>query len=276
MKTIFEFDGKGYLTLTAKGQTATLCPESPSAEFELEGDAEVEAVHSEKEPKEKEKMTPGKIALAVILCILLSPLIVLIFLIRAFGNLYMSEGIAPENFFSENNPFVTKTRLTIRPEAGKNVVFSADKPVFDKKKREYIILPQIKVNGEKASEEAEYSYLRALTRLNYKADTITECALIGIISLALAALGVLFMFHLPSPAENPIFFILCLLASLVLISFPAFAVWAVVRTDKALKQIEKNILPSRKEKSKNEKNSHLRLHRLDRRKHAEYYPRKLG
>ena len=242
MKTVFEFDGKGYLTLTAKGQTATLCPENPSAEFELEGDAEVEAVHSEKEPKRERKMTPGKIALAVILCILLSPLIVIIFLIRAFGNLYMSEGIAPEKFFNENNPFVTKTRITVRPEAGKKVVFSADEPVFDKKKREYILLPQIKANGEKASEEAEYSYLRALTRLNYKADLYTECALLGILSLALAALGILVMFPLPSATENPIFFILCLLASLVLISFPALTVWAIVRTERTLKKTEKNIL----------------------------------
>ena len=242
MKTVLEFDGKGYLTLTAKGQTDTLCPENPSAEFELDGDAEVEAVHSEKEPKRERKMTPGKIALAVILCILLSPLIVLIFLIRAFGNLYMSEGIAPENFFSENNPFVTKTRLAVRPEAGKNLVFSADEPIFDKKKREYILLPQIKVNGKKASEEAEYSYLRALTRLNYKADRYTECTLIVILSLALAALGVLFMFHLPPIEENPVFFILGLLGSLLLISFTALAVWAIVRTESALKQTEKNIL----------------------------------
>ena len=103
-------------------------------------------------------------------------------------------------------------------------------------------MPQIRANGAEARDEAEYSYLKALTRLNYKADHYTQCALLGILSLALAALGVLFMFHLPPIVENPVFFILCLLASLVLISFPVLTVWATVRTEKILKKTENNIL----------------------------------
>ncbi len=249
MKTTFEFDGKGYLTLSAQGQTATLSKENPSTEFLLDGEAEVEAVHSEKEPGEKEKLTPGKIALAVILCILLSPLIVLIFLIRAFGNLYMGDGIAPEKFFSENNPFITKTRFTVHPEDGKSITVSADEPVYNKKTREYIVLPQIRANGAEAPDEAEYSYLKTITRLDYKADHYTQCALISILSLALAALGIWFIFLLPPAAENPIFFILCLLASLVLIAFIPFAVWAIVRTERTLKKTENNILTITKGKT---------------------------
>ena len=71
MKTTFEFRGKGYLTLTAEGQSAVLSEQNPQAELELSDGAEIEAVHSEKEPAEKEKMTFGKILLLIVL--VLSP-----------------------------------------------------------------------------------------------------------------------------------------------------------------------------------------------------------
>jgi hypothetical protein len=249
MKTKFEFHGEGYLTLSAQGQSATLCRENPSAEFLLGGEAEIGAVHSEKEPKEKEKMTPVKIASAVILCILLSPIIVLVFLIHAFGNLYMGDGISPEKFFDENNPFITKKKFTIRPYEGKTVIFSVDNPIFNKKTREYTALPQITAADAEASEETEYSYCKAFTRTNYKADHYTECALLSILCLALAALGILFIFTAPPTAENPVLSIVGLLASLLLISFPALAVWAIVRTEKVLKETEKNILTHTKGKT---------------------------
>ena len=50
-------------------------------------------------------------------------------------------------------------------------------------------------------------------------------------------------------AENPVFFILGLLASLVLTAFLPFAVWAIVRTEKILKKIEQNILTLTKGKT---------------------------
>ena len=239
MKTIFEFDGNGYLTLTAEGQSVTLSKDSPKAELLLSEGAEVEAVHSEKEPKEKEKFTLAKILLLIVLIPIILIIFLIAFAVAVFGGM---DGIEPEKFFKENNPFITKKKFTVYPEEGKSITVSVDDPVYNKKKREYTLLPQIKVNGAEARDEAEYSYLRTFTRFNYKADHYTECALMSILTLALAALGVLFMFHLPPIAENPVFFILCLLASLVLVAFPVLTAWVIIKTEKVLKETEKNIL----------------------------------
>jgi hypothetical protein len=71
----------------------------------------------------------------------------------------------------------------------------------------------------------------------------------SILTLALSALGIFFIFHLPPIAENPVFFILGLLASLVLVAFPVLTVWVIIKTEKVLKQTEKNILTITKGKT---------------------------
>ena len=238
MKTTFEFDGKGYLTLTAQGQSVTLSRENPKAELSLPDGAEIEAVHSEKEPKTKEKMTLGKILLLIVLLPIVLIILLICLAVAVFGG---TDVIAPENFFKENNPFKTRKKFILE-KAAETVKISVIEPVFEKKTLEYVVLPQITADGAKTAEEAKYSYEQNHTRLNYKADAYPQCIIIGIASIALAALGILFMFHLPPIAENPVFFILCLLASLLLISFPVLAVWAIVRTEKTLKKTEKNIL----------------------------------
>ena len=243
--TTFEFDGKGYLTLTAQGQTVTLSKENPSTEFELDSGAEIETVHSEQEPKEKEKMTPGKILLLIVLLPIVLIILLICLAVSVFGGM---DGIAPEKFFKENNPFKTRKKFILE-NAWETVKISAENPVFETKKLKYIILPQIKVNGASAFEEPEYSYEQKHTRLNYKAEAYPPCIIISIVSVALATLGIFFMFHLPPVVENPVFFILCLLASLLLISFPVLAVWAIVRTEKILKTTENNILKITKGKT---------------------------
>lgn len=50
------------------------------------------------------------------------------------------------------------------------------------------------------------------------------------------------MFHLPPIAENPVFFILGVIASLALTAFPVLAAFAIRRTEKILKETENNIL----------------------------------
>jgi len=238
MKTTFEFDGKGYLTLSAKGQTATLSKENPSTEFELEGDAEIEAVHSEKEPKSKEKMTLGKILLLIVLIPIILIIFLIAFAVALFGG---TDGIAPEKFFKENNPFQTRKKFILK-KAGETVKISIENPVFETKKLEYIILPQITANGASTAGEAEYSYEQKHARISYKTDAYPQLVIIGIVSIALAAFGIFFMFHLPPVAENPVFFVLGLLASLALTVFLPLAVWAIVRTEKTLKKTEQNIL----------------------------------
>ena len=244
--TTFEFKGKGYLTLTAEGQSVTLSKDSPKAELLLPKGAEIEAVHSEEAPKTKEKMTLGKILLLIVLLPIVLIILLICLAVAVFGGM---DGIAPETFFIENNPFITKKKFNVYPEEGKSITVSMDDPVYNKKKREYTLLPQIKANGAEASNEAEYSYLRTFTRFNYKADHYTECALMSILNLALSALGIFFIFHLPPISENPVFFILGLLASLVLVSFPALTAWVIIKTEKVLKETEKNILTITKGKT---------------------------
>ena len=243
--TTFEFNGKGYLTLTAEGQSVTLSKDSPKAELLLSESAEIEAVHSEKEPKEKEKFTLAKILLLIVLIPIILIIFLIAFAVAVFGGM---DGIEPEKFFKENNPFKTRKKF-IFTGPSETVKISVIEPVFEKKKLEYVVLPQIKVNGAEARDEAEYSYLRSFTRFNYKADHYTECALMSILALALAALGIFFMFHLPPVAENPVFFILCLLASLVLVAFPVLTAWVIIKTEKVLKETEKNILTITKGKT---------------------------
>jgi hypothetical protein len=245
MKTTFEFDGKGYLTLTAEGQSVTLSKENPKAELSLSDGAEIEAVHSEKEPKEKEKMTLGKILLLIVFIPIILIIFLIAFAVALFGGM---DGIAPEKFFKENNPFKTRKKFILE-KAGETVKISAENPVFEKKNLEYIILPQIAADGAITFEESEYSYEQKHTRLNYKTDAYPQCIIIGIASASLAALGIFSMFHLPPIAENPVFFILCLLASLALTAFLALAVWAIVRTEKTLKKTENNILKITKGKT---------------------------
>ena len=103
MKTTFEFNGKGYLTLTAQGQSVTLSRENPKAELLLSEGAEIEAVHSEKEPKTKEKMTLGKILLLIVLLPIVLIILLICLAVAVFGGM---DGIAPENFFKENNPWL--------------------------------------------------------------------------------------------------------------------------------------------------------------------------
>ena len=158
------------------------------------------------------------------------------------------DGIAPENFFKENNPFKTRKKFILE-KATETVKISVLEPVFEKKKLEYVVLPQITADGANTSEETKYSYEQNHTRLNYKADAYPQCIIIGIASIALSALGIFFMFHLPPIAENPVFFILGLLASLVLAAFLPFAVWAIIRTEKILKKTEQNILTLTKGKT---------------------------
>ena len=247
--TSFEFDGNGYLTLTAQGQSVTLSRESPKAELLLSEGAEVEAVHSEKEPKKKEKMTLGRILLLIVLIPIILIIFLIIFLIAFAAALFGgTDGIAPENFFKENNPFKTRKKFLLTGSA-ETVKISVIEPVFEKKTLEYVVLPQITADGAKTAEEAKYSYEQNHTRLNYKADAYPQCIIIGIASIALSTLGIFFMFRLPPIAENPVFFILCLLASLVLTAFLPFAVWAIVRTEKILKKIEQNILTLTKGKT---------------------------
>ncbi len=238
MKTTFEFDGKGYLTLTAQGQSVTLSKDAPKAELLLSEGAEIEAAHSEKEPKTKEKMTLGKILLLIVLLPIVLIILLICLAVAVFGGM---DGIAPENFFKENSPFKTRKKFILE-KATETVKISVIEPVFETKKLEYVVLPQITADGAISYEEPEYSYEQKHTRLNYKTDAYPQLVIIGIASAALAALGIFFMFHLPPIAENPVFFILCLLASLVLIAFIPFTVWAIVRTEKILKQIEQNIL----------------------------------
>ena len=249
MKTTFEFRGKGYLTLTAEGQSAVLSEQNPQAELELSNGAEIEAVHSEKEPAEKEKMTFGKILLLIVLIPIIFIIFLIIFLIAfavaLFGGM---DGIAAEKYFCENNPFKTRKKF-ILSNAGETVQFTAEKPVFAKKTLEYVVLPQITADGASTAEEATYSYEQKHTRLNYKTDAYPQCIIIGIASIVLAVLGVFFIFRLPPIAENPVFFILGLLCSLVLISFPALAVWAMVKIEKTLKKTEQNILTLTKGKT---------------------------
>lgn len=245
MKTMFEFDGKGYLTLTAQGQSVTLSRENPKAELLLSEGAEIEAVHSEKEPKTKEKMTLGKILLLIVLLPIVLIILLICLAVAVFGDM---DGIAPENFFKENNPFKTRKKFILE-KATETVKISVIEPVFEKKKLEYVVLPQITANGANTAGEAGYSYEQNHTRLNYKTDAYPQLVIIGIVSASLAALGIFFMFHLPPIAENPVFFILCLLASLALAAFLPFAVWAIIRTEKILKKTEHNILTLTKGKT---------------------------
>ena len=245
MKTTFEFDGKGYLTLTAQGQSVTLSKDAPKAELLLSEGEEIEAVQSEKEPKTKEKMTLGKILLLIVLLPIVLIILLICLAVAVFGGM---DGIAPENFFKENNPFKTRKKFILE-KATETVKISVIEPVFEKKKLEYLVLPQITADGANTDGEAEYSYERNHTRLNYKTDAYPQLVIIGIVSASLSALGIFFMFHLPPIAENPVFFILCLLASLALTAFLALAVWAIVRTEKTLKTTENNILKITKGKT---------------------------
>ena len=243
--TTFEFKGKGYLTLTAEGQSVTLSKDSPKAELLLPKGAEIEAVHSEEAPKTKEKMTLGKILLLIVLLPIVLIILLICLAVAVFGGI---DGIAPENFFKENNPFKTRKKFILE-KATETVKISVIEPVFEKKKLEYVVLPQITADGANTAGEAEYSYERNHTRLNYKTNAYPQLVIISIVSASLAALGIFFMFHLPPIAENPVFFILCLLASLVLVAFPVLTVWVIIKTEKVLKETEKNILTITKGKT---------------------------
>ena len=236
--TSFEFDGNGYLTLTAQGQSITLSKDDNKAELSLPDGAEIEAVHSEQEPKTKEKMTLGKILLLIVLLPIVLIILLVCLAVAVFGGI---DGIVPENFFKENNPFKTRKKFILE-KAGGTVKISAEKPVFETKNLEYIILPQIAVQSAVALEETEYTYEQKRIRLSYKTESYPPCIIVSITSALLAVLGILFMFHLPPIAENPVFFILGLLASLILTAFPVIAVWVIIKTKKVLEAAENNIL----------------------------------
>ncbi|MBQ8403231.1 MAG: hypothetical protein IJX55_02255 [Clostridia bacterium] len=242
MKTTFEFHGKGYLTLSAEGQSATLSAENPRAEFLLDGETEVEAVHSESKPKTKENLTPAKIVFGAIIGILLLPLAIVLLLLYFFIELYGGERIVPEHFFEENSPFLTKFNLVLKSTNEENVQIYVDNPVYNKKNFNYLALPKIKAEGAELCEEAEFSYPKSQVRADYRWNIYPILVFVTAISLALAVLGVFFMFHLPPIAENPVFFILGVIASLALTAFPVLAAFAIRRTEKILKETENNIL----------------------------------
>ena len=238
----FEFHGKGYLTLSADGKCVTLSEESPKAELSLSEGAKIEAVHSEKKPKTKENLTPAKIIFGSIIGILLLPLAIVLLLLYFFIEVYGGEGIAPEQFFCENSPFIMKFRLALKSTNEENVQIYIDNPVYNKKNFNYLALPKIRVGNAELCEEAEFSYPQPQVRADYRWNVYPLLVFVTAISLALAALGVFFMFHLPPIAENPVFFILGLLASLVLATFPLLAAFAIRRTENILKETENNIL----------------------------------
>ncbi|MBQ8447582.1 MAG: hypothetical protein IJX27_01465 [Clostridia bacterium] len=237
MKTTFEFSGKGYLWLSAGEQRAILSEKTPTAELELNDGAEIEAVHSENEQKEKEKLTPFKIAVYIFLL----PLALAISLIASVLDLLANDGgFAPERFFDKNNPFKTKKKFILE-KAGETIKISVYNPVFARKTLEYIVLPQIEINGKKA-DSAEYSYEQKYTRESYNTDNYSKCIAIGVLTLILAGFGILFIFNLPHIKQEPVDFILGLLASLLLIASTAIAVWATVKTEKSFKKTEVNII----------------------------------
>lgn len=248
--TTFEFYGKGYLTLSAEGKSITLSGENPKAEFSLREGAEIEAIHSEQEPKENEKLTLGKIALLIVLLPIVLIILLTAFVIAIFGGI---DGLSPEKFFSENSPFITKKKLILNNAGGESVQIYVDNPVYNKKNFEYIVLPQIRASGAESAEESEYFYARSYTAFNYKASNYPAVICIGITSLALAALGILAVLHITPITENPFSFILGLLISLVLLSFPFLTVWAFIRTKRVFRQTENNILTLTKEKTEQTK-----------------------